>query len=496
MNAPETPADAVAPAAGGEAGGALRASRREGASVRAAVRALLWPLRTEERTATAAAWERLPEALRHDEQLLGRSTPGCAATVGVHEACDLACTACYLPAEANAAAPLPLDDVVEQLRAIRAHLGPGGQVQFTSGEVTLLPDDQLIALLHAARELELAPMLMTHGEHLLAKPERLHRLVREGGLQRLAIHVDGTQRGRPGVRPGQPERELHPLRDRMAELVRGARAATGRRLMLAHTVTVTDGNLADVADVVRWAVGRADAVSLLSFQPAAQVGRTRAESPSSSSPAPRRAQAAGADPVWAGVREGLGVPVDPTSWSFGHTACNAVTLVLVIAADAERRVIEVRHPGSRVDAWLWRRLLVAFGGWTRNDDHALLRLLGRALRRPGLSLAASAVLLARLVGLLPTWLRLAGAALRGRTAWAAPLFLVVHRFMDAGELDTPLGVERLQGCSFRVPVDGRMVSMCELNATELRRSFARATRRASVAAVEPPPAVPQRSPSA
>ena len=49
-----------------------------------------------------------------------------------------------------------------------------------------------------------------------------------------------------------------------------------------------------------------------------------------------------------------------------------------------------------------------------------------------------------------------------------PWILVVHGFMDPDDLSTPLGRERLDACVFRVPVDGRMVSMCELNATDLR----------------------------
>ena len=45
-----------------------------------------------------------------------------------------------------------------------------------------------------------------------------------------------------------------------------------------------------------------------------------------------------------------------------------------------------------------------------------------------------------------------------------PLLLVVHRFMSSDELDTPIGQERLQACVFKLPVDGQMVSMWEMNA--------------------------------
>ena len=33
------------------------------------------------------------------------------------------------------------------------------------------------------------------------------------------------------------------------------------------------------------------------------------------------------------------------------------------------------------------------------------------------------------------------------------------------------GLERLQACVFKLPVNGEMVSMCEMNATDLRRKL-------------------------
>ena len=55
-----------------------------------------------------------------------------------------------------------------------------------------------------------------------------------------------------------------------------------------------------------------------------------------------------------------------------------------------------------------------------------------------------------------------------RTLSVRPLALVVHKFMSPQELETELGRERLAACTFRVPHEGRMISMCEMNATELR----------------------------
>ena len=43
--------------------------------------------------------------------------------------------------------------------------------------------------------------------------------------------------------------------------------------------------------------------------------------------------------------------------------------------------------------------------------------------------------------------------------------------MSADELDTPRGQERLKSCIFTAPIDGELVSMCEINATDVRAEF-------------------------
>ena len=49
--------------------------------------------------------------------------------------------------------------------------------------------------------------------------------------------------------------------------------------------------------------------------------------------------------------------------------------------------------------------------------------------------------------------------------------VVSHHFMSREELASPIGQERLASCAFKVPVDGRMVSMCEVNAAGVREAF-------------------------
>lgn len=68
----------------------------------------------------------------------------------------------------------------------------------------------------------------------------------------------------------------------------------------------------------------------------------------------------------------------------------------------------------------------------------------------------------------------AGRGLRGVVAGrvkAQGLVLVSHHFMSRAELESPLGRERSALCVFHVPVEGRLVPMCEVNATEVRDRF-------------------------
>lgn len=49
--------------------------------------------------------------------------------------------------------------------------------------------------------------------------------------------------------------------------------------------------------------------------------------------------------------------------------------------------------------------------------------------------------------------------------------IVSHHFMSQKEIESPLGQERIDHCVFCVPVDGKLVFMCEFNATGGRGKF-------------------------
>lgn len=449
-------------------------------SIRRLLAILRAPVRADTRAHLARSWLRVPPALRDRRQMLGRAGNGCGATIGAMPRCDFACRGCYLGDGANRIPPEPLDAVKAQIRALRPHLGHAGNLQLTDGEVILRPVEEVLELLRYARSLDLIPMLMTHGDAFRRRPGLLERLMTEGGLVELSLHVDTTQRGRLGAayRDARREEELMPLRDEFAALVRRAMRTTGRPLRVATTMTVTADNLAGVPAVVRWLVANADAVRLVSFQPVAQVGRTEAG----------LGGAVSVEALWAAIAAGLhgdGTPAARAErgqlW-VGHPGCNRyLPGVVVTRPGAAPRFAALREAGDPVDERAVDGFIDRFGGVSfRLDGPAerWARLLGLALRAPGF-LLANAVPYARRVleRAAPgaAWRTLA-ELLRGR-ATARGLVIVSHHFMSAEELATPLGQERSALCVFHVPVDGRLVPMCEVNAGGVRERYYESLRR-------------------
>ena len=427
------------------------------------------PVGPETRELLRSAWRQLPQGLRTSQQFLGRQYAGCGATIGAMPRCDFACRGCYLGAGANRVPSLPLSEIQRQLRRIRAWLGEGGNVQLTDGEITLRPEEELIELIRSARSIGLVPMLMTHGDRLRQEPALLRRLVEVGGLTELSIHIDSTQRGRRGraYRYAQSERELLPLRDEFAELIRGVRRETGLRLEAATTFTATRENLDEIPSVVRWHCQNADAFKMISFQPVAQVGRTQA-----SVAGPVSVQA-----LWEQIAKGL--PLDLSAeelerrqgW-LGHPSCSRFVQALVEQSSDGSTVF---HPLFSADSrerrvigeWLRR-----FGGLTFRLDstpEAVARLCGVVAREP--LFIVREVLPFLLRGLrrlqprgVPTLL---WDSLRGEVKLHY-LNVVSHHFMSRAELETALGKERLASCAFRVPMGDQLVSMCEVNAQGIR----------------------------
>jgi len=344
---------------------------------------------------------------------------------------------------------------------LRRNLGPMAKVQITSGEVTLLEPEKLGRIVEYAREIGLDPMVMTNGQRFSDRPEYLPTLVTDYGLRKVSIHVDSTQHGRRGFPAGEGEAVLRPLRDHFAGMIRQTRRETGARLHAAHTVTVTPDNIGEVPEIMDWALENHDAFRVVSFQPVAEVGRTR----------DRKATEISLDSVWSKICDSLGRSFNRNALHFGHPSCNVVCPLFVVSVGERREIVECAPEGDDRGAALVGRLGAALVGLPplgANLGRGVVRLTGLLARNPGLIASGLRY------GLIRAWreLRLlgsiAGGLARLRPVRIRPWILVVHSFMNREELATPLGQERLAACVFRVPVDGRMVSMCELNATGLR----------------------------
>lgn len=409
-------------------------------------------------------WKELPEHLRTPQQVAGVKAVACGATHGLMEKCNFACTSCYLSEVANYARPLPFDEVKSQLEALQRYLGPGGKVQITSGEVTLLPVDELGRVVAYAKKIGLDPMVMTNGQRLLQIPDYLPTLVGKYGLEKLGLHIDTTQKGRPGMCLGLREEAIHPIRDRFARLLEEVKKQTGKRLHAAHTVTVTPRNLDDIPQVVRWVLDHLDTFRLISFLPVAEVGRTQ----------DRRSPDLILERVWEKVCAGMGVPLNRHAMHFGHPQCNVTAPLLVVSFGGRHHLVEAVRADHQWDLMVFQRALREFSAYADLDAglaRNLLKLSWPLLCHPGALAEFLAYGFYRLWG-LRFWL---GSFLlhltTGRPVQVRPLLIVVHQFMSPHELDTPLGRKRLAACVFKVLVRGRIVSMCELNSTGLRREL-------------------------
>jgi hypothetical protein len=362
-----------------------------------------------------------------------------------------------------------MGEILRQLEALRTFLGPKGNVQLTDGEITLLPADELVAVLKRARELELLPMVMTHGDSFRRRPGLLERLVVHGGMTEMSIHVDTTQRGRLGYKGVKDELALMPLREEFAAMIRETRRSTGVKLRSATTMTITRDNLEGVTPVVDWCLRNRDVFGMISFQPLAQVGRTR-----------DGLSGVTVQELWSRIADALrpygfvGRGAGP--FLFGHPDCSRLELTTVYQRRGEApRVASIFKDGDPAD----EALLADFharglAGINFRDDTTLERVcraLGIALQNPGWVAGPACRFLTSRLELFGTSLPgLAWDLARGRVRLDG-FSIVSHHFMSRAEISSPVGEERLAACAFKLPVDGRMVSMCEVNAGGVREAF-------------------------
>ena len=440
------------------------------------------PISAEKRALLKARWQELPAELQVDWQVVGRHHVHCGYTLGP-SFCSFGCTHCYLPANANRV-PLPsLAEMRAQIDANRRLIGPGGGLQITGGDVVDAywragRAEELVTVIRHANDAGVVPMLMTHGQVLLDHPDYLERLVRRGGLRKLAIHVDVTQAGRPGypIKGLTREADLHPLREQFVDLILDVRRRTGVGFHAAHTVTVTERNLESVGEILSWLISdsrRLDAFRMISLQPEADVGRTR------------RSQApVTPEQTWRKVCAAVGGELSRDNLWFGHPDCSNFTSLLVLyppgssSSSAQPRIVNVIAADDASRAY-WPALLKTFAGiGSRGESHleANVRRLAIIARRPAIlwQTVRYARAVQRREGLSLSQVLRVLVAGRFRV-----LGVVQHNFMSAREVSAPRSEvveKRLAACSFRGAVrragEWVAVPMCAMNGEQREDLYA------------------------
>ena len=446
-------------AAWAAAGGLPGSLRRLAAATR--------PVDARQARVLARRWAELPATARTPNQLVGRHTAGCEGTHGVFPQCNLTCSPCYHSKDANKVrvdAAHTLAEVESQMAFLERERGSHAHAQLIGGEVTLLDPDTHAEALLAMRRHGREPMSMTHGD---VDEDYLRRLVLGAdGRTRLrrvsfAVHVDSHMRGRRGAPRPRSEAELEPFRRGFIEAVRRLRTTYGVRSYVAHNMTVTPGNLAEVADTVRSTVPLG--YDMLSFQPAAFVGDDRRWREGFRDISP--------DAVWAEVERGAGSPLPWRALQFGDPRCNRTAWGWLVDGRFVPLLVEddARDLAAR-DAFLAR-----LGGLRVAGTPAPLLVL-RLLR----ALTGNLDALPVAVG----WLRRAVARsgglrvlVRARRTVRAMTF-VMHNFMDAAQVrpaweamergveatdpEVRATQERLRACVYTMahPEQGRLVPAC------------------------------------
>jgi hypothetical protein len=276
-----------------------------------------------------------------------------------------------------------------------------------------------------------------------------------------AGHFDSMMLGRRGLKRAASEAELNPFRERFCAMFDRLERDTGVRSYLAHNMTVTPGNVDEVAGVVRDC--RDMGFRMLSFQPAAFIGNDRRWKHSYRSLT--------ADAVWAEIEAGAGARLPYPVFQFGDQRCNRTAYGALVGPSS--RWVPFLDDRVEADMRVRSSFFETFGGM---DFDVPPLLLGARVAR---AFAAHPEALARFGGWAGRFVRRAGG-LRAVAGSPRPraLTFVMHNFMDAalvrpawellkrgemsGDPEVRAAQERLQACSYAMahPESDMLVPAC------------------------------------
>jgi len=373
----------------------------------------------ERQAVLAARWESLPPHVRTAAQIVGRRSVGCEGTHGVFPQCDLTCSPCYHSAEANRVrvdGPHTIREIGRQMRYFASKRGPVSHAQLIGGEVTLLEPNDHAAAIDVMRSFGRMPMSFSHGDF---SEEYLHQVtLHPDGTPRhrdisWAVHIDTTMRGRSGAPKPQTEQELNPFRQQVCDMFERLRRDHGIRSYLAHNMTVTPGNLGQVAEMLADCKGMG--FRMFSFQPAAYVGNEHRWE--------EGFREVTDDLVWAEIERGVGRSVPFGMIQFGDVRCNRTSWGVLVGDS----FVPVLEEGDPLDERARDALYDTFpGNW-----------MGVA---PGLKVVKFIRAVARRPSVVPvaaSWavrfIRRSGG-LRAFRNGARPITMVMHSFIDARDV--------------------------------------------------------------
>jgi molybdenum cofactor biosynthesis enzyme MoaA len=373
--------------------------------------------------ALLAARRRMPLAGQWSaSQFMGRRWPiGCVA-LEITQRCNLDCTACYLSENSERVKDLPLEEVFRRIDMIFDHYGPCTDVQVTGGDPTLRKQSELVEIVRRIADRGMRPTLFTNG--IRAKRALLEELV-GAGLVDVAFHVDLTQERR-GY---ETESSLNAVRQEYIERARGL------GLPVMFNTTVTDDNIGEVPDIVRFFVRNSDAVRLASFQIQAETGRGK-----------YRASPLGIEKVRRQIEHGTGVPLSFDTAQVGHSRCNRCA----IAAVTNGQVYDVLDDKELFDRVLHQTSNVRFD--RRDRSSAISSFLRSIFENPRLTISVGGWLAYKIWNARHDLVSSGGRVNK--------LTFFIHDFMDACSLDR----ERIETCVFTAATTQGPISMCLHNA--------------------------------
>ena len=159
--------------------------------------------------------------------------------------CNITCDACF--ATNDPKSEKPLDRIEREVEAILKLRRSDGMF-IAGGEPLTHP--RIVEIVRVVAAHGVKPVLVTNGVGLT--PALLSDL-KKAGLFGFTFHVDSHQ-SRPGWK-GKTERELNTLRQELADMVHDEGG-----MICGYNVTVFPDTLADVPDIVAWALRNADRV--------------------------------------------------------------------------------------------------------------------------------------------------------------------------------------------------------------------------------------------